>query len=64
MVIMSSKIINYIIIQNRELSINELSSQPVIENVQLVLDFINILIGVAVPLLLEKCYSCSKNLFF
>lgn len=55
------KIISYIIILTEDLSINILSSHPVIENVQWYWTVLYILIGVTVPLLLERCYSCFKS---
>lgn len=55
------KIISYMIIQNEGLSINTLSSHPVIENVQWYWTVLYILIGVTIPLFLERCYSSSKS---
>ncbi len=55
------KIISYIIIVNEGLSINILSSHPIIENVQWYWTVLYILIGVTVPLFLERCYRRSKS---
>ena len=57
------KIVSYMIILDNNLSIDILSSHPVIENVQWYWSFIYILMGVVLPLFLEKIYSCFKCSF-